>query len=746
MLLFPFVFSGALVMGSAASCRTWYDTTQHGESWVSIIDFGAQPDGMTDATAAIQAAVDSQRGSSGAKRRATVYVPSGNYMISDTIFLWAATTFVGSLSDMPGCRSTLILIDGAKGFGNSSALKPMLVTTDGFNRSASVARSVGWWNENENANCVFYNQLHSVDLRLGANPGATGVMWHPAQGTSIRDMRIDARGAYCSIDYGGATGYFNQSGPTDGGGGGTLEGISTLGGQYGIRGGGTNFCFRTVRIVNAAVAGALFNTNSWNNVLVDVKISGSPVGVNLSQSSNNIVILDSSFDIPAGGIGLNLYSMNSNETGVVLSRVKVIGGDYAVRGPTASTSLPQAPFGSTFLEAWRSGGFEYIDDKEQYNDDHSQLVKFGVLKAARPNVPLPLRPRPKLTTAFNAKLAGAVGDCKHDDTAAIMEALAVHDTVFLPATSGQNGGEPSEGCYLISDTLRIRSNTTLLGEGLSLLKLAPHSPGFGDRSAPKPMLQTANDAFSQSVLMDLMLDVGDQQSGNAGTVLVEWRAGNGSMHDIHARMYGPAHVGFHITGSGGGIIDNSWVWGGDHNQSSLVGTMCKEPTCPGADVGILIDSAGPTYLLGTNSEHHVETSYRFDRASNVFVLMAQNEYRTFGSKGTTSPCAASNAMQVQDSSNVHVYGVSACSWDCYGPGTGQPLLSVRNATDVSFAGMYAVCKKDSRGVCYMLGAEANDTRFGMGAYHVVSTQWAQVKASVGDVRRWQVSLPQHVIV
>ena len=50
--------------------------------------------------------------------------------------------------------------------------------------------AAGWWSQGENANDVFYNQLHSIDLRLGANPGAVGVMWHPAQGTSVRDMSI----------------------------------------------------------------------------------------------------------------------------------------------------------------------------------------------------------------------------------------------------------------------------------------------------------------------------------------------------------------------------------------------------------------------------------------------------------------------------------------------------------------------------------------------------------------------------
>lgn len=80
-------------------------------------------------------------------------------------------------------------------------------------------------------------------------------MWHPAQGTSVRDLNIDAGSGYSSVDYGSATGYFNISGTTDGGGGGTLEGISTVGGRYGVRGGGTNWMFRSLRVANASVAG-----------------------------------------------------------------------------------------------------------------------------------------------------------------------------------------------------------------------------------------------------------------------------------------------------------------------------------------------------------------------------------------------------------------------------------------------------------------------------------------------------------
>jgi hypothetical protein len=255
--------AAARVPGS--SCATWYDSTLHGagSSWVSAADFGAKPDGTTDSTKSIQAAVDHQRGSVGAKRRATVYLPPGEYVVSDTIVLWAATTFVGTSSSTPGCRSTLILRDSSAGFTDAAALKPLLVTSDGYNRTASAAKAAGWWVQGENANDVFYNQLHRVDLRLGeGNPGAVGVMWHPAQGTSVRDMHIDTASGHSAVDYGGATGYYKISGTTDGGGGGTLEGITAVGGQFGVRGGGTNWMFRSLRVVNASVAGLLLNTGS----------------------------------------------------------------------------------------------------------------------------------------------------------------------------------------------------------------------------------------------------------------------------------------------------------------------------------------------------------------------------------------------------------------------------------------------------------------------------------------------------
>jgi hypothetical protein len=324
-----------------------------------------------------------------------------------------------------------------------------------------------------------------------------------------------------------------------------------------------------------------------NNVFLDTIVTGCPVAVSISQRNNNIVMLDSEFKLPAsGGTGVHLYDMDANETGVAFSRLTVSGGDFVIRGPTPATSVAQTNAGLTKLQGWRSGGFEYVDDVEQRSAQGEKLV-FGTLVSTRPDRSLPVRSKPRVQHAYNVLDAGAVGDCKHDDTQAIQESLANYDTVFLPATSGQNGGGAQETCYRVSNTLVLRSNATLLGEGGSLLKLAPSSPGFGDRTSPKPLLQTEDDPYSRSVLMDVLLDVGDQKSNNAGAILVQWRAGQESgIHDVHPRMLGPAHIGIHVTGSGAGLIDNSWVWGSDHNQSfgsaHIPGreTMCVQQTCP----------------------------------------------------------------------------------------------------------------------------------------------------------------------
>lgn len=80
---------------------------------VSVKDFGAVGDGVADDTAAIKAALEAS---------SLVYVPPGDYAISDTLYLDADTELFGLAGDKTRIRGT--------GFGSKPVLTPMIASPD----------------------------------------------------------------------------------------------------------------------------------------------------------------------------------------------------------------------------------------------------------------------------------------------------------------------------------------------------------------------------------------------------------------------------------------------------------------------------------------------------------------------------------------------------------------------------------------------------------------------------------------
>lgn len=170
--------------------------------------------------------------------------------------------------------------------------------------------------------------------------------------------------------------------------------------------------------------------------------------------------------------------------------------------------------------------------------------------------------------ALNVRDFGARGDGQHDDTAALTAAIAAagEDTgpffwrtriVFLPA-----------GTYRVSDTLtkryadgRFGSGMVLIGESKAdtVIKLADHTPGFGNARAPRGVIMTTaklldgtptsggkdythkgegNDAY-ENFVENLTIDVG---AGNPGAVGIDYLANNmGAIRDV--RVIAPADSG-----------------------------------------------------------------------------------------------------------------------------------------------------------------------------------------------------------
>ncbi len=120
---------------------------------------------------------------------------------------------------------------------------------------------------------------------------------------------------------------------------------------------------------------------------------------------------------------------------------------------------------------------------------------------------------------LNVQTVGAFGDGLHDDTMALQAAIRQSRTVFIPF-----------GIYMISDTLLLRPDSRIVGEGYSILRMMPSS--FAKN---KPLLSapaSSKPTREGVALADISLWNAD--CGNEGGIMLAWEAGPAStMHDVN---------------------------------------------------------------------------------------------------------------------------------------------------------------------------------------------------------------------
>ena len=251
---------------SAAGCEcqsSWYENTWHNpHSWRNVKAFGAVGNGVADDTAAFRAAINFNQTTVGEKQHFVVYVPPGEYVVTDTIVLWKGTHLHG-MQGPSCCRPVIRLVNNTRLFAGP-LLRPVLVSTNGWGIDPT---SNDWCTDNStlggSSNNNFQTQIQHVQLHLGANPGAVGILWKVAQQTSIRMVDIVAADAAIGLDAGGGNDYADDPGCADSlkgrfpsqSGGGTIEGVSISGGRIGLRGSGSQWLFRSVFVDGSSEVG-----------------------------------------------------------------------------------------------------------------------------------------------------------------------------------------------------------------------------------------------------------------------------------------------------------------------------------------------------------------------------------------------------------------------------------------------------------------------------------------------------------
>lgn len=667
---------------------------------VTAAPFGADPTGEIDATAPIQAAVNFAR-----DHQLACFFPTGVYLVSDTIECRQRLTVRSNGVIANGAGYPCVLIGSARG-----AARPRLrlaAGSPGFDDPDNRRIVVHFLNLNtghENdpelgphypqPNVSYSQFFGGIDIEIGPNnPGAIGLRMRAAEGSSVQDVTIDATH--------GHTGMQSAAGS-----GGSHHGITVIGGRVGIdtRGwpprdtpadpgtqpgptlSGITLLDQTeVPLINyshGTLVGVGWFIRTAANGPAVVSRSRAGDGYWLSQ----ICLVDSVVEFTQPGAANQLIDANQ---GAVLRDVFVRGA-ATVEGVQRLAASEWSAIRSGVMDAEASvfrGKFaDYTIRQSVWVDGaESDSARWFVIEQVAPDERRWLRHRWEPTfphwqhpRAVNVKAAfGAAGDGVTDDTVALQRAIDAHEIVFLP-----------KGRYLVTDTLRLRPDTKLIGVWHAFTKIVAQPPfgAFAGGAEPKPVIETADATQADTVLAFVGIDVVDQATEAQARALgdrmpvyaLHWRSGGSSVvrspmfhrpYDASGSMLRePAKLGrlewrdgalVRISGQGGGKWYNLFMHGSAHRDGDDFRLLQVEGTR---------NPLAFYHLHAQHTEGEAQIEFHDTRHIDVFGVKSESETRV---------------VQAVNVRHLRIFGHSG--WASSLPGTG--LYHFVDSEDFLLAGL-----------------------------------------------------------
>ncbi|KAJ8058340.1 hypothetical protein OCU04_012532 [Sclerotinia nivalis] len=674
----------------------WYEQISHqGKSafgpsgykvYRNVKDYGAKGDGVTDDTAAINAAISSggrcgQGCSSTTTTPAVVYFPSGTYLISKSIIDYYYTQIIGNPNSLPVLKAT----PNFSGFG--------LIDADPY-----YSPDLNWGSTN-----VFLRQIRNLVFDMTSIPAgttATGLHWPTAQATSLQNVVFQMSSAPGTQH----TGLFCESGSA-----GLLVDVTFNGGLVGAAIGNQQFTMRNLVFNNCVTAismfwdwGWLFQGISINNCQKGIDISA---GGSTAQNVGSVIVIDSSITNTPVGI-ITAYTANATPDtagSLILENVVLSNVPTAVTLSGGSTQLAGTS-GSTTIAGWGQG--------RKYDPNGPSDFQGAIAPNNRPASLLNgnkyyTQSKPQYNTLSvssftSARTNGAIGDGVTDDTAALQHginnAASSRQVFFLDA-----------GTYKVTSTITIPPGSRIVGESYSTIMSS--GSFFNNINSPQPVVQVGNPGQTGHVeWSDCLVSTQGQQ---AGATLIEWNLANSGstpsgMWDVHTRIGGftgsnlqvaqceknpasttvnsnciGAYMGMHITAGASGLyMENVWIWTADHD----IDDQGLRQLDIYAGRGLYIEStAGTFWLLGTGVEHFTLYQYQLANTKDIFMGFLQTETPYYqpqptaptpfsvipslndpnfstSCSGYSGNCASAWGLRIINSNNILVYGAGLYSF------------------------------------------------------------------------------------
>jgi glucan 1,3-beta-glucosidase len=587
---------------------------------------GAKGDGVTDDTEVLNKIIaDGNRCGLGCDSTTTspaiIYFPAGTYLVSAPIIQYYYTQFVGDANNLPIIKASASF----EGMGVIDA-DPYVEGGNGLN-----------WFTNQNN---FYRQIRNFVIDITQTKATSGIHWQVSQATSLQNLRFEMAKGEAGKDQ---KGIFQ-----DNGSGGFMSDLVFNGGAIGAFLGSQQFTTRNLTFNGCGTA--IYMNWNWLWTLKSIFINDCKVGLDmanspLNQTVGSVLLLDSKFTNTPIGVNSSFSQDSIPHTGgtLIIDEVDFTGCTTAVQNAAGEPLLA----GGRKVATWAQGnalaagqaqvGRVQGDVTGAPTKPQSLLGENGWFERSKPQYE-----NVDVSKFVSLKSKGAKGDGKTDDTAAIQAAIdGLQDGEILHA---------DHGAYLIKKTIDIpaEKNIKIVGEIYSTFFIT--GDFFSNMDDPKPGFRIGKQSGDKGSfeMSDAIIST---QGPAPGGILMEWNinaeAGKAGLWDVHFRVGGFAGTNLqsdkcsknpnvthtpneecigsfmqlHITKESNGYFENVWLWTADHeldlkdhNQIDIYNGR-----------GMLVESQGPVWLVGTASEHSQISQYHFQGAKDIWYGAIQTE-------------------------------------------------------------------------------------------------------------------------
>jgi Pectate lyase superfamily protein/SMP-30/Gluconolactonase/LRE-like region len=666
-VLLPIALLGALAVPASSSSYYPIRLDDPKAVYLTADNFSVHGDGVGDDSDALQQAINKVQETT---NQGILFVPSGRYRLSKTIYVWPGIRLIG----YGGRRPAFVLGTNTPGFQQAPAYMVFFAGGRPGPGRYSRAGKAGDSKPPDANPGTFYSAISNIDIEIqDGNPGAVGVRARYAQHCFLAHMDFRIGSGLAGIHDGGNV----------------AQDVHFYGGQYGIwtRKPSPGWQFTLIDATFEGQREAAIREHEAGLTLIRPQFKDVPTAISIdAKYSDELWIKDARMENITGP-AVSISNENNARTEINMENIVCRGVPVFV----SYRESGQQFIGRQGIYAVKvfSHGLHFADVGEipviQDVFELDALVTFPT------PTPSDIPDLPPMETWVNLRTLGAHGDGIADDTDILRKAIAEHRTIYLP--SGQ---------YRVTDTITLHRNTVLIGLQPSITRifLADNTPGFQGVGSPKALLETPKGGSN------IVTGIGLYTNGiNPRAVAAKWMAGKDSLlNDVR-------FLGGHGTVEPGTTVEESekiWhqIYNNTHTADSNInrrwdaqypslwitdgggGTFVNIWTpSTFAQAGLYISdtsTAGRIYQL--SSEHHVRNEVMLRNVSNWQIYALQTEEER-GEGGFALP------LDIQDSSditvaNLHVYRVVSSY---------QPFpyaIKITNSRNIRFRNIH--CYSDSK--------------------------------------------------